>query len=523
MTRTRVAALLAGAVVALGALSVQLGQDVNFDLLNYHYYDGWAFLHGRLDRDLAPAGQQTYLAPLLHVVHYLGIAHLPPRLFGFLLGAAHGLNLPLVFLLGLAVLRRDEPARTAPIALLAAAAGCLGPAGVSLLGTTFGDNLVSIPALAALVLVLHGPDGSGPGGAWRAAAAGLLGGAAVGLKMTMAPYALALAAAASIAWAPLRAARRRLLLLAGGGVAGFLAFGGFWYWTLARRFGNPVFPLANAFFRSPYHAPYNFRDRRFAAVSAYDYLRPFVDTALGRTERFGEVAFRDLRLLLLLAAGALLLAAWALALARRRPDRGPRLTAPETALLAYWVVAYVLWAVVFYTYRYAAALEFTAPLLLIVLLRPLLPPGRRLVVAALLAVAIVGTSRVDSWGRRPWQSPWLALPVPPLGARPDSLVLVVGQPSAFAAPSFRPDARFVNLSAIDRMGAPAAWGPLVERTVAEHRGPILLLSNFEFSRADCDRRAAELGLVPTPRCEPVRNGALRFRLCELERAHGAGR
>ena len=519
MTRTRLAGLLGLAVIALGGLSLQLGQDLNFDLLNYHYYDGWAFLHGRLGRDLAPAGQQTYLPPLLHSFHYLGIAHLPPRLFGFLLGAVHGLNLPLLFLLGLSLLSQDEP-RDAPwIALAAAVAGILGPAAVSLLGTTFGDNLVSIPALGALVLVLRERvEGSGQGGAWRAVAAGLLAGAAVGLKLTMAPYAVALFVAAAIAWAPGGAVWRRLLLLAGGSVLGFAACGGFWCWMLARRFGNPVFPLANAYFRSPYHAPANFRDTRWMARSAYDFVRPFFDTALGRPERFMEIGMRDLRFLLLLLAGALLLVASALALARRRPDHAPRLARREAALLAYWLVAYVLWAAAFYTYRYAALLEFTAPLLLIVLLRPLLPAGRRLFVAVLLAVAIVATTRVESWGRRPWQSPWLALPVPPLGMRPDSLVLMVGQPSGFAAPSFRSDARFVNLSAVDRMGAPEAWGPLVARTVDRHRGPILLLSNFEFSRADCDRRAAALGLVTTPRCEPIRNGSLRFRLCELERA-----
>ncbi len=137
--------------------------------------------------------------------------------------------------------------------------------------------------------------------------------------------------------------------------------------------------------------------------------------------------------------------------------------------------------------------------------------------AAATALAIVATTRVESWGRRPWQTPWLALPVPPFGLQPDSLVLMVGQPSGFAVPSFREDARFVNLTAVDRFRAPAAWDPLVAQAVATHRGPILLLSNFEFSRADCDRRAARLGLQPTPRCEPIRNGSLRFRLCELER------
>jgi hypothetical protein len=39
-----------------GAASVLLlHQDVNWDLQNYHFYNGWAFVYGRLGWDLAPA------------------------------------------------------------------------------------------------------------------------------------------------------------------------------------------------------------------------------------------------------------------------------------------------------------------------------------------------------------------------------------------------------------------------------------------------------------------------------------
>jgi hypothetical protein len=152
-----------------------------------------------------------------------------------------------------------------------------------------------------------------------------------------------------------------------------------------------------------------------------------------------------------------------------------------------------------------------------VLLERLAPGRRALVAAAAAALLVVATTRVESWGRRPWHEPWLRLPVPALGLQPDSLVLMVGQPSAFAIPSFGADARFVHLTAVERFRAPAKWGPLGEQAVAAHRGSLLLLSNFEFSRAECEARAEALGLRHTPRCEPVRNGPLRFRLCELER------
>jgi hypothetical protein len=152
--------VLAGTVLTFGWLAVWLGQDFNFDLLNYHYYVGYAFLHGRMNRDVVPGGIQTFVSPVLNAFHYLGIAHLPPRFFGFLLGALHGLNMPILFLLGVAVLSAEERRRARSIALLASLVGAIGPDAVSLVGTTFGDNLVSIPGLLALVLVVRSVDPS---------------------------------------------------------------------------------------------------------------------------------------------------------------------------------------------------------------------------------------------------------------------------------------------------------------------------------------------------------------------------
>ena len=502
-------------VAALGGLSLHLGQDLNFDLLNYHYYTGYAFLHGRTFHDIAPAGSQSFQPPLVHAFHYLGIAHLPPRVFGFLLGAVHGLNLPLVFGLGLLVLPRGA-APAAAVALVAAVVGSLGPAAVSLLGTTFGDNLVSIPALAALLLLLRAPGGAAALAPRHALWVGVLAGTATGLKLTMAAYHAGLFAAAALFWWRSGALAKRLALLTAGSVLGFLPTAGVFDLELWRRFGNPLFPFANAIFRSEWQSLENFRDTRYLVHTPYDLVRPLVDTALGRSERLMEIGMRDVRFLLLLAAAVACGALWVAArtgIGRAAEPWGDR----TRAFLAWWAASYLAWALAFYTYRYAALLEFTAPLLLFALLARLLPWRRALVAGAVAATLVVATTRVESWGRRAWTTPWLGLPVPALGLAPDSLVLMVGQPSAFAIPSFRADARFVHLTAVERFRAPARWDALVRDVVAGHRGPLLLLSNFEFSRAECEARAQALGLRHTGRCEPVRNGSLRFRLCELER------
>ena len=46
------ALLLPILLMAVGGLfSVYMGQDVNWDLLNYHLYNPFAFLHGKIGQD----------------------------------------------------------------------------------------------------------------------------------------------------------------------------------------------------------------------------------------------------------------------------------------------------------------------------------------------------------------------------------------------------------------------------------------------------------------------------------------
>jgi len=82
--------------IIFGLYSLGQGADSNWDLRNYHLYNAYAFLHGRLAVDLAPAGMQSYFNPLLDVPYYLMTMHLPAMLVGFIMGVIHGLNFVLV-------------------------------------------------------------------------------------------------------------------------------------------------------------------------------------------------------------------------------------------------------------------------------------------------------------------------------------------------------------------------------------------------------------------------------------------
>ena len=74
-----------------------------------------------------------------------------------------------------------------------------------------------------------------------------------------------------------------------------MAANGLWSIWLFERFGYPLFPFANQIFRSPFFAFEFLRDTRWIARDAWDYLRPPLDLALGRTERLQEIGARDAR------------------------------------------------------------------------------------------------------------------------------------------------------------------------------------------------------------------------------------
>ena len=317
------------ALLASAAGSVALGPDANFDLLNYHFYDGFALLEGRLDRDLAPAGPATYFNPLLDALHYVAIRRLSPKAFAALFGAIQGTNVLLVW----AVARALLGPRGLWLAPLAALLGATGQNAVSLLGTTFGDNTVSIPALAAVLAVV----GVERPGRARLAVAGALGGAAIGVKLTMAAPHVGLTVLATwLAWKRRRPALLGAFIL--GSVAGWGLTNGWWAVEMWRRLGNPLFPFLNDIFQSPFAPPTPLRDLRWRSGGFPLWLRPAVDAALGINEGLQEVWLRDPRLLLVFLA---VLAWLASQLARVRAGRAPAGTG--RGLILYWIAGYGAW------------------------------------------------------------------------------------------------------------------------------------------------------------------------------------
>lgn len=427
----RIAAWAAAAFACMAAgagAALRLGQDANWDLKNYHLYNAWSLLGGRLAVDHHPASEQTFINPLLDLLAWPLLTAMPDRWGGALLGAAQGLGAFAVLVL--AWLLFGATRRAIPVAATAAVAGATSAVAIAEYGTTFGDLTTAplvIGSLCFAVAALRRPPGAG----WRLAAAGLLMGAATGLKLTNGIFGLGLLAAAAAF--PAGARLRSLAWVAGPAAAGLLALQGWWSWTLHREFGNPLFPFANGLFRSPLYPDANFKalgyfPESFLEVLLFPFHYPF-------SHRTAEVAFRDFRLAAAMVA-ALVLAAALLGLRRRRLDLPPAAPEPRAAgfLLVFGVVSYLAWLLAFSIQRYVVALEMVAPLACFAALGFLARPLVRDALALAAGAALVATTAPADWGRVPWDgNPHTAMWNFDPSAR-GAAVIIVTRPLAFVAP-----------------------------------------------------------------------------------------
>jgi hypothetical protein len=465
-----------------GLLALILGQDANWDLRNYHLYNPFAWLHNRIDFDMVPAQVANFYNPLLHIPFYWAVMAFPPMLTGFLLGAVQGLNFPI--LVGIARCVMDEEREHPPWQyLLAAFIGLLGAGTLAELGTTFGDNLISIPLLCSLWIVLA---------RYRqlltdrtikpiliVVAAGLLTGLAPGLKQPSAVFAVGWCA--GLLALPVAFGRRIMLAFCFGiGVLmGIAITGGFWMYELWVHYGNPLFPYFNDFFRSPMGAVAHYRDTHYLPPSLLEAIfLPFLIVI--NPFRVGEIAFRDLRFVFFIFA--LILTA-VFALRKSAAISQPSLTGRRGFFLLTAIVgSYLVWLQLFAIYRYLLPLEMLAPLAIWFLVDrfPIRLPTRQTAISACLILWLV-TIKPGNWGRVNWSSDYFGVQPPSLSDPANTMVLMTGvEPYSYVIPFFPKPVRFVRIESYftGPTETPNGFDRRMQELISGHQGPLYIMYRF---------------------------------------------
>jgi len=469
--------------VLCAAWSVHAGKDVNWDQLNYHYYLPFELLAGRLRQDFFAASAQGYLNPIGYLPFYLMVSSgWHSVLVSVVLAAAHSVSIGFLFWLAHELFAHLPTRERIVFSCMAAALGAATGVYWMTLGGSFLDPLLVPPMLAGLLLLLR-EDGRAPRGA---AFAGALFGAAAALK-----YSNAIFWVAALPLAFVQSRRAGLAyVLAGAAAVGLLA--GPWLALMQREFGNPVFPLANGWFRSPDALPINLVGERFAlndpaALLAFPFRMATLDPSV-----YSENFAPDLRFAALFAAAA------ALAVRRNVPAPGA-FRGADRRVLVFFVLALALWLATSANGRYGLVVLLLAGVCLARAVERLLPPRMARVTLAVLLLVQLGTTFVASPPRwflaEPWSRQWFPYVVPERALREPALYLTVEiLPMAVIAPFVHPASSFVNFRGQHSLPSDS---PRLAALLERHRGHVRALGR-ELDEKTYDLRLRRLGYRVDP-------------------------
>jgi hypothetical protein len=520
--------LLAFAALPLFAVwAIVYGKEAGWDFQNYHWYDPYSLLTGRLGFDISVAHHATYYNPWLDVPLFLIATHLPAWAGGAWLGIEAGVGAALIGGIAYRLLRFENKKQRLAVSALIALAALTGGGAAGEIGKTSDDIASGLGAIAGLFVLVAGFDqlirAKGRDLLWIGLA-GFLTGASPGLKLTALPYAvgwsLGMLALPGTLW--LRVLRTGVFGV--GIILGMAVFGGSWYWTMWQYAANPVFPYFNDIFKSPLVGPGSFRDETFLPKDwSTRLLFPFLFSS--NSLLVAEWHFRDIHILI--AYIAVPIAAIA-SLFKRPPGR--QLVNPVMArmLMAMAAGTYVVWIFLFGIYRYLVPLEMLSGVVIIAAIARLpIRAGSRLIIM----VVLLGAAQIVAWkGDEPrfsWEGPYVGVNVPHIDDPANTMILLTEtSPMGYVIPSFPKEIPFLRIQGwmVGAKDTTSKLGAEMHKRVAEHQGPILgLYWPVEYDStikdyADYGLKLDETGCktVETNIQEPLNKGH-PFLLCRLTR------
>lgn len=518
-----------------GLTAIWMGQDANWDLRNYHYYNPYAFLNDRLSFDALPSQIPTFYNPLFYVPYYYAVTWLPPKAVAFVLGVVQGFNFPILFAISRIFLSHQNVTHSRAIGLGIALTGIIGASNISEFGTMFSDNLLSLLILASLWMILrHASLFFTPNRSLQISlvlAAGTLAGLAFGLKQPTVMYAIGLCAAFFAFRLSFRQNFVLSFLFGIGVLTGMAVTSGFWLAEMWRRFKNPLFPYFNDVFKSPMADIWDYRDIGFLPMTIGEALMRVMSFAI-EPLAIAEVPFTDFRLPLLYILCLILMTRWVsnhfapVAASWKKRPQDAVLQSCERFFVAFFVISYLVWLKMFSIFRYALVLELLAPLGIWLAVYRLFRSEKSRRVAVMLCFGfILCTLDPASWGRVEWGDDYFGADLPQIDAPEQTIILMTGtDPISYLIPLFSPQIRFLriqsyfNLFPKKRNGYDEWMADILDK----HAGPVFVLYRSSDRDATVSALASyglelQAGLCPwfKPRIENNLDDVLRF--CKVYR------
>jgi hypothetical protein len=513
--------------ISLGTISVILGQDVSWDLRNYHFYNPYMLLTGRFKYDVLPAQIQTFFNPLIDVPFFVAIYYLklPPIVVGFLIGGFHGLNQWLVHLITYRSLNKVSETYKLILSIAAAITSIFGAAYISELGTSIGDNTTSVFVLGGLFFIVSSLAKNLQLSSKTLLLGGFLLGLATGFKLTNALYSISFLVSINFLPNSWPEKSRNLVLSIISMAVGFSLTAGYWLILMWTKFANPLFPFYNKIFQSPYiETDYNFKGIQYLPKDIWQWLF-YPVYFIQRQTLVSEVPFQDSRLaiaylLMIVLIGLIIFRA----ISKRNLSSDNDLTHGTVLgfLLPFYLSAYCIWLVGFSIYRYLMPLELMTPTLIILMIAYLYPRRKPLLIITLVIFSlIVATVKPMDWWRMGWSDNYFGIDSQALKPYENSTIVIWGdEGTSFIVPHFPASTRFVRLKGNTGVSEGTLMRKNAKKFIAETPPESLYILQTDFNKKSPDivaDLAKENLVIDFQNCQPFPTKIEKFNLCRLQK------
>ncbi|MCZ2438994.1 MAG: hypothetical protein LC119_02315 [Burkholderiales bacterium] len=445
------------------------GKDASWDVYNHHLYLPFSLLSGRYETDLFAAGPQSYQNPLGYIPFYLLVkAELPSWLVGAALVTLHTVLIAWPLSRIVSTIWSDPGDRgwrwmafvaawCAPVFLIVAGTSSIDPLGAGLALIAAAAVLDRKPTRRMLIL----------GGA----AVGL----AVAIKPTSAVFAIASGTLLLFRYGLNQVRLRDFWLFCATCIVSLVISNGFWASWLWLAFHNPIFPLYNHIFNSPFIPPNAAAASRFVPTEITGFVSRIWQMVEFRSYVTTEAFVPDLRPI---AAALASLALAGLAIVRRGPRallQARMWTRADAQLGILIVVSYPLWMAITGNARYAVAWFILIGIAMVRAFQLVLPSRyAKIALGVVLSIQILVYTGVGQrrYVGEPWDSePYFAVAVPPMLRDQPFLHLSLGvQTFASVATYLNPRGALINTSGQFTLPAEGPLGEAVKERLAKWQG-----------------------------------------------------
>jgi hypothetical protein len=524
------------AVIALFAILVcligfYLGADINWDLQNYHFYNGYLYVHGKLITD-SLATIQSYLDPLLNSFYYLLISNLTPLQVNMIIAVLQSLSLSMVFFLSMLIFEENSYVYKFILSVIIAVSAIFGPIFYSEIGGTMGDTLLAFPVIISIIFIVKiiTKASNLKQQMKYVAVSGIMIGFVSGLKFTNMTYAVGMFVSLAIILLIMKLKYKEQLLImlifASTAALSFFAIYAPIGLLLYKHFQNPIFPYFNNIFKSPYLLPYAIHDGRWFPKHFIGYLKiPFEFCfRYNYNSRHHNLMRMELPFRTYLFAGIFILLPFYIINYLKFAKFKYRERYAGLFIVLFFTISFIVWEKMFSYYRYISVLEIIAPFTIVIMLVSFFKNGFKkskipLIIAVLVLVVSLLSLPDNNWGREPFTNSYFGINKKIFKKYGNSLIVAGHAPIGFVLPYFPNNVKV--------MGLPERIGGLTElfqksylRKLVNFKGNIYYLSQYNKSLSIVKEHTKFLKLkynlkIEYNKCKEINTNIYPVAICKM--------